>query len=160
MRFLRTVSTQRLLAIIAGLVIAIAGGTAIAVAAAGSGPVPPRESLAQALHQAAGAPAVTAISARISFTDNLIDSTALQGSDPLLSGATGRLWLSTATHQLRLELQGSERRRPDPGRQRRVLDLRPDVEHRLQGNAADRELAERQGLEPNRSRRWRRSSPS
>lgn len=107
MRFLRTVSTQRLLAIIAGLVIAIAGGSAIAVAAAGSGPVPPRASLAHALHQAAGAPAVTAISARISFTDNLIDSTALQGSDPILSGATGRLWLSTATHKLRLELQGS-----------------------------------------------------
>jgi outer membrane lipoprotein-sorting protein len=107
MRFLRTVSTQRLLAIIAGLVIAIAGGSAIALAAAGSGPVPPRASLAQALHQAAGAPAVTAISARISFTDNLIDSTALQGSDPILSGATGRLWLSTATHKLRLELQGS-----------------------------------------------------
>jgi len=42
MRFLRTVSTQRLLAIIAGLVIAIAGGSAIALAAAGSGPVPPR----------------------------------------------------------------------------------------------------------------------
>jgi outer membrane lipoprotein-sorting protein len=107
MRFLRTVSTQRLLAIIAGLVIAIAGGSAIALAAAGSGPVPPPASLTQALHQAAGAPAVTAISARISFTDNLIDSTALQGSDPILSGATGRLWLSTATHQLRLELQGS-----------------------------------------------------
>ena len=54
MKFLRTVSTQRLLAIIAGLVIAVAGGTAIAFAAAGNGPVPPRESLAQALHQAAG----------------------------------------------------------------------------------------------------------
>jgi len=107
MRFLRTVSTQRLLAILAGVIVAIAGGTAIAVAAAGSGPVPQRESLATALHQAAGAPAVTAISARISFTDNLIDSTALQGSDPILSGATGRLWLSTTTHQLRLELQGS-----------------------------------------------------
>ncbi len=107
MRFLRTVSTQRLLAILAGVILAIVGGTAIAVAAAGSGSVPRRESLAQALHQAAGAPAVTAISARISFTDNLIDSTALQGSDPILSGATGRLWLSTATHKLRLELQGS-----------------------------------------------------
>lgn len=106
MKLLRTISTQRLLAIIAGLVIAVAGGTAIAFAAAGSGTVPPRESLANALHQAAAAPAVTAISARISFTDNLIDSTALQGSDPILSGATGRLWLSTTTHQLRLELQG------------------------------------------------------
>jgi outer membrane lipoprotein-sorting protein len=106
MKLLRTVSTQRLLAIVAGLVIAVAGGTAIAFAAAGNGPTPPRESLATALHQAAAAPAVTALSARISFTDNLIDSTALQGSDPILSGATGRLWLSTATHQLRLELQG------------------------------------------------------
>ncbi len=106
MKLLRTISTQRLLAIIAGLVLAVAGGTAIAFAAAGNGQRPPRESLAGALHQAAAAPAVTAISARISFTDNLIDSTALQGSDPILSGATGRLWLSTTTHQLRLELQG------------------------------------------------------
>ncbi len=107
MKLLRTISTQRLLAIIAGLVIAVAGGTAIAFAAAGNGPVPRRESLAKALHQAAATPAVNAISARISFTDNLIDSTALQGSDPILSGATGRLWLSTTTHQLRLELQGA-----------------------------------------------------
>ena len=106
MKLLRTISTQRLLAIIAGLVIAVAGGTAIAFAAAGGGRVPARESLAKALHQAAAAPGVTAISARISFTDNLIDSTALQGSDPILTGATGRLWLSTTTHQLRLELQG------------------------------------------------------
>ena len=107
MKLLRTISTRRLLAIIAGLVIAVAGGTAIAFAAAGNGPVPPQEPLATALHQAAGAPAVNAISARISFTDNLIDSTALQGSDPILSGASGRLWLSTTTHQLRLELQGA-----------------------------------------------------
>ncbi len=106
MKLLRTISTQRLLAIIAGLVLAVAGGTAIAFAAAGNGQKPPRESLATALHQAATAPAVTALSARISFTDNLIDSTALQGSDPILSGASGRLWLSTTTHQLRLELQG------------------------------------------------------
>ncbi len=106
MRFLRTVSTQRLLAIVAGLILAAAGGTAIAVAAAGSGPVPPRESLAKALHQAYSAPSVSGISARITFTNNLITSTDLQGSDPILNGASGRLWLSTATHQLRLELQG------------------------------------------------------
>ena len=106
MKLLRTISTQRLLAIIAGVVLAVAGGTAIAFAAASNGSRPPRESLATALHQAAAAPAVTAISARISFTDNLIDSTALQGSDPILNGGSGRLWLSTTTHQLRLELQG------------------------------------------------------
>jgi outer membrane lipoprotein-sorting protein len=107
MKFLRTVSTRRLLAALAGLIIAIAGGTAIAVAAAGNGPEPARESLAQALHQAAAAPAVSGISARISFTNNLINSADIQGTDPLLTGAvTGRLWLSSSTHELRLELQG------------------------------------------------------
>jgi outer membrane lipoprotein-sorting protein len=105
MRFLRTVSTQRLLAIVAGVVIAVAGGTAIAVAASTGGPVPPRESLAQALHQAAGAPAVTGITARIKFTNNLISSSDIQGSDPILSGATGRLWMSN-DGRMRLELQG------------------------------------------------------
>jgi outer membrane lipoprotein-sorting protein len=106
MKFLRTVSTGRLLATIAGLVIAIAAGTAIAVAAAGRGPVPPAKPLATAVHAALAAPAVTGITADISFTDNLIGSTDFTGggSDPILQGATGRLWLSDA-HQLRLELQ-------------------------------------------------------
>ena len=106
MRYLRTVSTQRLLAIIAGVVIAVAGGTAIAFAAAGGGALPPRESLAQALHQAAAAPSVNGIYARISFTNHLIDSSNIQGTDPILTGATGRLWLSPSTNELRLELQG------------------------------------------------------
>jgi hypothetical protein len=106
MRFLRTVSTQRLLAIFAGLILAVAGGTAIAVAASDGGPTPPRESLANALHQAATAPTVSGITARIKFTNNLIDSTNIQGSDPILSGASGRLWVSTTSHQMRLELQG------------------------------------------------------
>ena len=106
MKLLRTISTRRLLAGIAGLVIAIAAGTAIAFAAAGNGPVPPRESLAQALHQAATAPAPTGIFARISFTNHLIDSSDIQGTDPILTGATGRLWLSPSAHELRLELQG------------------------------------------------------
>jgi outer membrane lipoprotein-sorting protein len=106
MKLLRTVSTQRLLAIIAGVVIAVAGGTAIAFAAAGGGARPPKESLAQALHQAAAAPSVNGIYARISFTNHLIDSTDIQGSDPILTGATGRLWLSPSAHELRLELQG------------------------------------------------------
>ena len=105
MKFLRTVSTQRLLAIIAGVVIAVAGGTAIAVAASNGGPKPPRESLATALHQAASAPAVTGITARIKFTNNLINTSDIQGTDPILNGATGRLWMSN-DGRLRLELQG------------------------------------------------------
>jgi outer membrane lipoprotein-sorting protein len=104
MKFLRTASSRRLLATLAGLLVAIAAGTAIAVAASGPGPVPPRTPLAQALHTAVAAPAVPGITARISFTNHLIDASDLQGSDPILTGATGRLWLSS-DHRLRLELQ-------------------------------------------------------
>ncbi len=105
MKFLRTVSTRRLLALIAGVVVIIAGGTAIALAATSGGPVPARSTLANALHRAVTAPAVSGISARISFTNHLIDASDLQGTDPILQGASGRLWVSD-TGQLRLELQG------------------------------------------------------
>lgn len=104
MKYLRTVSTRRLLAMIAGVVAVIAAGTAIAVAAAGSGPKPPPESLAKAVHGALAAPQVQGISARISFTNHLIGSTDLQGADPILTGATGRLWISN-DGRMRLELQ-------------------------------------------------------
>jgi hypothetical protein len=110
-RYLRTVSTQRLLALIAALLVAIVGGTAIAVAAAGNGPVPPREPLGLAVHQALAAPAVTAITARISFTNGLIGSSEIEGpSDPLLQGGSGRLWLSSTPgdHRLRIELQSDD----------------------------------------------------
>jgi hypothetical protein len=106
MRFLRTISTQRLLAMLAGLLIAVAGGTAIAVAAAGSGPTPPAEPLAQALHQAATAPAVSGITARIEFTNHLIGASNFQGSDPIMNGSNGRLWVDPAAHRMHLELQG------------------------------------------------------
>ncbi len=106
MRFLRTASTRRLLAALAGLVVAIAAGTAIAVAASSGGPVPPKKPLADAVHQALSAPAVQGITARIKFTNGLISSSNVQGSDPILTGATGRLWL-TSDHQLRLELQST-----------------------------------------------------
>lgn len=102
-KFLRTTSTRRLLGLIAALVVIIGGGAAIAVAAAGPGPVPPPRPLADAIHAALAAPAPEGISARISFTNNLIGSSDIQGSDPLLTGATGRLWISQRS--LRLELQ-------------------------------------------------------
>ncbi len=106
MKFLRTASTGRLLATLAGLVVAIAAGTAIAVAATGSGPVPKAKPLAQSLHGALTAKPVNGISADIQFTNNLISSTNFTGGgrDPILQGATGRMWISRA-HGLRLELQ-------------------------------------------------------
>jgi outer membrane lipoprotein-sorting protein len=106
MRFLRTASTGRLLAALGGVVAAIAIGAAVAVAATSGGPVPKRQSLSGAIHQALKSPAVSGISARVSFTDNLIDGSQIQGSDPLLNGGTGRLWMSSAAHELRLEVQG------------------------------------------------------
>jgi outer membrane lipoprotein-sorting protein len=106
-KFLRTVSTRRLLALIVALITAIAAGAAIAIAASGTGPVPPKRPLAGAIHSALGARSVPGITARISFTNHLIGSSNIQGSDPILTGATGRLWLSTTDHRLRLELQSN-----------------------------------------------------
>lgn len=106
MKYLRTVSTRRLLALIAGVVVAVGAGTAIALAATSSGPVPPPKPLAAAVHNALGAVGgnqIKGITARVSFTNHLIDSSSIQGADPILSGATGRLWL--APGKLRLELQ-------------------------------------------------------
>jgi outer membrane lipoprotein-sorting protein len=106
MKFLRTASTGRLLATIVGFIAAVAAGTAIAVAATGSGPVPKPQPLANAIHQGLSAPAVKGITADISFTNNLIDSSDFTGDnkDPILQGATGRLWLS-GERRLRIELQ-------------------------------------------------------
>jgi outer membrane lipoprotein-sorting protein len=103
---LRRLPTSRLIAFIAAVLVVLGGGTAIAMAAlGGGGPVPPAKPLAQALHDAATAPAVKGVTARISFTNHLIDASSLpQGSNPLLSGATGRLWAAD-DGRVRLELQ-------------------------------------------------------
>lgn len=104
-RFLRTAPTRRVLEALGGAILLIAVGAAIAIAATGAGPVPRRERLAVAIHRALASRAPAGITARVSFTDNLIGTSELQGSDPLLSGASGRLWLSPGG-ALRLELQG------------------------------------------------------
>ena len=103
MTFLRSISTRRLLAMIFGVVSTCVLGTAIAVAAIGNGPVPPSVSLAGAIHTALEAKPVTAVSANISFTNSLFSGSSIGTSDPLMTGATGRLW-ATDGH-LRIELQ-------------------------------------------------------
>jgi hypothetical protein len=106
MSYLRHISTRRLLALCAAVVAILVGSAAaIALAAVGSGPTPPPKPLAQAVHDALAAPPVAGVTARITFTNHLIDAASLQGSDPLLSGAKGRLW--AAGDKLRLELQAS-----------------------------------------------------
>ncbi len=105
MRFLRTLSTRRLLAGLAGLLIVCVGGTAIALAAAGNGPVPKRRSLAAAVHRALTGRSVRGLSATITFTNNLIGSSEIQGTDPLLNGGQGRLWVGDG--RIRLEIQSN-----------------------------------------------------
>ncbi len=105
-KFLRTASTPRLLATLAGFIAAIAAGTAIAVAAQGGGPVPKQRRLAVAIHNAMDAQSVNGISADVSFTNRLIDTAEIQGTDPLLSGGQGHVWISS-TGQFRLELYGN-----------------------------------------------------
>lgn len=104
MTFLRRISTLRLLALATALVAIAAGTAAIAIAATGSGPTPPPKSLATTVHDALTAPKVQGVSARVQFTDHLIGESVTEGSDPLLGGASGRLWAS-ADGRLRLELQ-------------------------------------------------------
>lgn len=105
-RFLRTAPTRQLLAALVGAIVVIGLGATIAIAAAGSGPVPAPKRLPNAIHDALAAPQVQGISADIKFTNNLIGASEIQGTDPVLSGSSGRVWLSS-DHQIRLELQGS-----------------------------------------------------
>ena len=105
--FLRRISTRHLVLLCTGVAVSAIGVTALAIAASSGGPTPPAKPLAVALRDALRAPAPRGITARIKFTNHLIDSADIQGSNPVLSGATGRLWASS-DGRLRIELQ-SER---------------------------------------------------
>jgi outer membrane lipoprotein-sorting protein len=102
--FLRRISTLRLLALAAALAALAAATAAIAIAATGGGPTPPPKPLANAVHDALTAPKIEGVSARVQFTDHLSGESVIEGADPLLGGASGRLWAS-ADGRLRLELQ-------------------------------------------------------
>lgn len=113
---LRRLPLSRLL-LLCGVVLAVGiGATALALAVA-SGPVPPPKPLAQAVHDALATPRVEGASARIQLTDRLIEGADLAtngggeasqlASSPLLSGASGRLWVAADGHA-RLELQSEK----------------------------------------------------
>jgi hypothetical protein len=107
--FLRRISTRRLLTICALALVLVIGGTTVALATSGGGPKPPEKPLANAVHDALTAPTVPGISAEVHFTNNLVDASSLVGKDPILAGATGRLWATPAEGgKLRLELQAEE----------------------------------------------------
>jgi outer membrane lipoprotein-sorting protein len=114
------------LVLLCALVLAIGvSATALAFALA-SGPTPPPEALPLAIHDAlAGATSkpIEGLSARITFTDRLLEGANLASgessgsgsgsgsgslsSSPLVTGASGRLWVSK-DGRLRLELQSQQ----------------------------------------------------
>jgi outer membrane lipoprotein-sorting protein len=102
-KFLRTTSTRRLLAGSALSLALVIGGVAVAVASGGGGTPPPEKPLAAAIHDSLIGPEPTGVTARVHFTNNLISSGALPLGSPLLTGASGRLWIGDG--KLRLELQ-------------------------------------------------------
>ena len=109
MRYLRTLPTSRLLALL-GLVVALCAAAAAGavVASGGGGETPPPKPLAQALHDALAGPPVDGVTARVTFTNRLFPSGALLGSagPVLMSGGSGRLWLTNDGHG-RIELQSN-----------------------------------------------------
>lgn len=111
---LRRITLFRLLLLSATVLAVGIGATAIAFAL-GSGPTPPPKPLANAIHDALAARPVDGVSARVQFVDHLVEGASLQSqgpggqggsSNPLLTGATGRLWISDEG-KVRLELQSS-----------------------------------------------------
>jgi outer membrane lipoprotein-sorting protein len=104
MKFLRRISTRQLLLLGATVLALGIAVTSLALATTGGGPKPDPKPLPVAVHDALNAPPVTGVSARVEFTNHLISSSSIQGSDPLSSGASGRLW-ANPDGRLRLELQ-------------------------------------------------------
>ncbi|HEY5261869.1 MAG TPA: hypothetical protein VIJ33_07125 [Solirubrobacteraceae bacterium] len=118
MNILRRLPLSRLL-LLCGVIVAVGiGATALALAI-GTGPTPPPKPLPEALHDAlssASGQQVQGVSARVQYTNHLLEGANLASgsgkagelaSNPLLSGATGRLWIGSEGHA-RLELQSEK----------------------------------------------------
>jgi outer membrane lipoprotein-sorting protein len=115
MNVLRRLPLYRLLILCGAVLAAGVFATAIALAVS-SGPKPAPKPLPQAIHDALAAPAVEGVSANIKLTNRLLEGASLAGgssqagelsSNPLLAGASGRLWVSK-DGRVRLELQAEK----------------------------------------------------
>jgi outer membrane lipoprotein-sorting protein len=106
MRRLRTLSPRRLSAVVAAVVLLAASAAIAQAGLIGGDPKPEPKPLDRAILDAANAPAVDGVSARISFTNGLLPSGSLPGggASPLAAGADGRLWMAR-DGRFRLELQ-------------------------------------------------------
>ena len=116
MNVLRRLSLSRLM-LLCGVVLAVGVGATALALAVGSGPTPPPKPLAQAIHDGLSAPKPTGVTARVQFTNHLLEGASLASggggeasqlsSSPLISGASGRLWVAADGHA-RLELQSEK----------------------------------------------------
>ena len=104
MKYLRRISTSRLLALCAATVAFGVGAVALAMAATGGGEEAPGGAPAGRRPRCSHGTDRPGSERRIQFTNHLINGSSVQGADPILSGASGRLWASSDGH-LRLELQ-------------------------------------------------------
>jgi outer membrane lipoprotein-sorting protein len=109
---LRRLPLSRLL-LLCGLVVGVGVSATALASALGSSPTPPPAPLAVAVHNALAAPPVDGVSASVQLTDHLLEGANLASGDgeagqlsssPLLSGASGRLWIAR-DGRVRLELQ-------------------------------------------------------
>jgi len=98
-------SRKLLLAAITALALAAGGAFAIA-ATEDTGPTPPAKPLNQAVRDALRAPKIQGVTARVEFTNNLLDAGAVPSGTrgPLIDGAQGRVWVAR-DGRFRLELQ-------------------------------------------------------
>jgi outer membrane lipoprotein-sorting protein len=117
--FLRRLPLSRLL-LLCGVLVGVGVGATALATALGVGPTPPAKPLPDAVHDAltagAGGNQIQGVSAQITLTDHLLEGASLASgggeasqltSSPLLSGASGRLWISKEGH-VRLELQSEK----------------------------------------------------
>lgn len=116
---LRRLPLSRLL-FLCGLVVVLGVSLTALAFALGSGPVPAPKPLPDAIHdalvEARGQP-IEGVSAQIQWSNHLLEGANLAGggggesgeltSSPLMSGASGRLWISK-TGDVRIELQSEE----------------------------------------------------
>jgi outer membrane lipoprotein-sorting protein len=145
-KLFRTLPTSRLLALVAGIVVVIVAGGAIAVAArGGAGSTPSPEPLETAIHDALAAPAPAGLSGRVTFTNKLFPSGALTGNvgSALMSGASGRFWADDTGGRIELQSDAGDVQVTWNGSKATVYDASSNTaytfdlpQHRDSGSAA------------------------
>jgi outer membrane lipoprotein-sorting protein len=139
MSLVRRLSTRSLIAFAVLAVLLVSGGAAIARSALSTGSPPPAAQLDQAILNASQGATPAGITARIHFTNNLIASGSLPTgmTTPLLSGASGRLWVQ-GDGKFRLELQGSngDTEISSDGTRVSLLDVASNTVYRLPASQA------------------------